>query len=731
MKKSKIIVSLCTIFVLFACSASVYIACTNFKEKQTDKIQENDFYEQLSGADIINDSIYVISDNLTKTQDSSPYDRFASTKIALSEQDKDVFNSTFNQWYDMLSNEVNLKYQAINKANGQNVNNVSDDLFAIMQDDSQKKYQWLLQVDFDHEGNVSFHVPMNDTIKKENTERKYLNHFDWFKKNSYNGTFYLDMDHYNRDLYDKSLTSKVEGLSDDGSISVVLNNPKDISIVLAIPTKLVSNHGEIYASTTYYDHYNFSDRLLFVLLFASAVSILYMLFVPMRYLKQMSSFRNLMRLKLEVLLAGGTLLGTGMVVAIVEVLEAEANGYLLSFAKEIGLKDFADMIPFAMIIACCMVLFYLIMLAVYAIKLLFEKGIKRFIKEDCLIGYVYRSAKNIMHRALQFDLDDSTNQSILKVVGINFVVVLLMCLMFGFNIFLSLIYSIVLFVLLRNKMNSVRDDYEVLLTATKKISNGEFDVDIKDDLGMFNSLRDEFSNIKDGFEKAVNEEVKSQRMKTELISNVSHDLKTPLTSIITYVDLLKNPDLSETQRQEYIATLDRNSMRLKNLIDDLFEVSKVNSGNVKLNVMEVDIVSLIKQAYFENLDRLQEKELDFKMNFSDEKIVYTLDSSKTYRIFENLLVNISKYALDHTRVYIDVQNMDSKVVITFKNISANEIFVDENELCERFVQGDTSRNTGGSGLGLAIAKSFTNLQGGTFKVEVDGDLFKAIVTFIK
>lgn len=220
-------------------------------------------------------------------------------------------------------------------------------------------------------------------------------------------------------------------------------------------------------------------------------------------------------------------------------------------------------------------------------------------------------------------------------------------------------------------------------------------------------------------------------MKTELISNVSHDLKTPLTSIITYVDLLKKDALTDEERHQYIQVLERNSLRLKNLIDDLFEVSKANSGDIKLHFVDVDIVSLIKQAELECQDKLDEKSLDIKMNTSHEKIIHSLDSSKTYRIFENLFINISKYALDHTRVYIDVIEDEDNITIIFKNISEQEITFNNKEIVERFVQGDKSRNTTGSGLGLAIVKSFTELQKGQFQVETDGDLFKSIITFHK
>ncbi|WP_279014995.1 sensor histidine kinase, partial [Thomasclavelia cocleata] len=345
--------------------------------------------------------------------------------------------------------------------------------------------------------------------------------------------------------------------------------------------------------------------------------------------------------------------------------------------------------------------------------------------------WLFQNINKLINKVSSFDINDDINKIILKIVLVNCLIISIICCFFTFGIFFSLIYSTILFVILKNKFNEFKNDYDILLNAVKRLSNGDFDVEINQDIGMFNSLGTEFTNIKNGFEKAVNEEVKSQKMKTELISNVSHDLKTPLTSIITYVDLLKNDNLSPNKRNEYIETLDRNSLRLKNLIHDLFEVSKANSGNIKLNFVNVDLVALIQQTKFELTDKFNEKNLTFKTNFPEEKIILSLDSSKTYRIFENLLINISKYALENTRVYIDIINHKDEVKIIFKNISADEIKVSEDELVERFIQGDTSRNTSGSGLGLAIAKSFTELQNGIFKVNVDGDLFKAIVIFKK
>ncbi|EQG75153.1 his Kinase A domain protein [Clostridioides difficile DA00165] len=220
-------------------------------------------------------------------------------------------------------------------------------------------------------------------------------------------------------------------------------------------------------------------------------------------------------------------------------------------------------------------------------------------------------------------------------------------------------------------------------------------------------------------------------MKTELISNVSHDLKTPLTSIITYIDLLKDESITDENRKLYIDTLDRKSQRLQHLIEDLFEVSKANSGDVYLNIVNVDIVSLMKQILLELDDKLADSSLIVKNNFSNEKIILPLDSQRTFRVFENLIINISKYAMPNSRVYIDILETDNKVNIMLKNMSASEIDFSVDDIMERFVRGDKSRNTEGSGLGLAIAKSFIELQGGKMNISVDGDLFKVTITFNK
>ena len=228
----------------------------------------------------------------------------------------------------------------------------------------------------------------------------------------------------------------------------------------------------------------------------------------------------------------------------------------------------------------------------------------------------------------------------------------------------------------------------------------------------------------------MEEEVKNERMKTELVTNVSHDLRTPLTAIITYTDLLKN-ETDEEKRKEYIDVLERKSLRLKVLIEDLFEISKAASKNVTMHYMKVDIVDLLKQVGLENDSKIKESSLEFRWKLPDHKLVMWLDSQKTYRIFENLIVNITKYAMPYTRVYIEMTETENSVRISMKNVSAAELDFDVDEITDRFVRGDASRNTEGSGLGLAIAKSFVELQHGTLKISTEADLFKADIVFPK
>ncbi len=273
--------------------------------------------------------------------------------------------------------------------------------------------------------------------------------------------------------------------------------------------------------------------------------------------------------------------------------------------------------------------------------------------------------------------------------------------------------------------------YGFLLTAVRSMSEGNLQTEFTGDWGEFEPLKGELSKIQTGFARAVEEELKSQRMRTELITNVSHDLKTPLTAILTYTELLQGKNVTEKQREEYLAVLKRKSLRLKTLIEDLFEVSKASSGNVIFERERVDIGSLMRQVYLEYEDGAKAAGLTFRFTFPEEKIYLLLDGEKTCRIFDNLYTNIIKYAMPDTRVYICVESSGEEVRIELKNISGAELNIPAESLTERFVRGDSARSSEGSGLGLAIARSFVEQQEGRMQIEIDGDLFKVTLSFMK
>ena len=298
--------------------------------------------------------------------------------------------------------------------------------------------------------------------------------------------------------------------------------------------------------------------------------------------------------------------------------------------------------------------------------------------------------------------------------------------------------------------------------GTEEIVNGNTSYKI-DTEKMYLDLKkhgENINSISDGISLAVEERMKSERMKTELITNVSHDIKTPLTSIINYVDLIKKEDIKDEKMSEYVEVLDRQSVRLKKLLEDLLEASKASTGNLEVNMEKMDVAILLNQLVGEYTERLENRKLSLVMDTHGFEQVYIMaDGRHIWRVFDNLLNNICKYAMEGTRVYIDITSLNTRsaaanksddvnveaytecpntyesdeqepvhVNIVFKNISASQLNISSDELMERFVRGDSSRNTEGSGLGLSIAQSLMKIMGGDMKLEVDGDLFKVVLT---
>lgn len=263
------------------------------------------------------------------------------------------------------------------------------------------------------------------------------------------------------------------------------------------------------------------------------------------------------------------------------------------------------------------------------------------------------------------------------------------------------------------------------------LAEGETDhrINTKYMFWLFKKHGENLNKIQDGIETAVEDKMKSERMKTELITNVSHDIKTPLTSIINYTDLLDKQDIQDETAKGYINVLKRQSLRLKKLIEDLVEASKASTGNLEVNKELMDANLLLNQAVAEYDDRLAKSGLELVVTNSETPAYIVADGRHLWRVFDNMLGNICKYAMPHTRVYVDVIKTEKNVKITFKNISRDKLNISADELMERFVRGDQSRNTEGSGLGLSIAKSLCEIMDGRFKVDIDGDLYKASVIF--
>lgn len=344
--------------------------------------------------------------------------------------------------------------------------------------------------------------------------------------------------------------------------------------------------------------------------------------------------------------------------------------------------------------------------------------------------YIFRSIGKAVRNA------DVTKKAVLYfgIFAASEFIILLMFSMLGTEgtsalLFLLFLVNIFAFIVIYKVMTSVNE----IEIAEQNIIAGNLDYKLntakyKGDLKI---IAEGLNEIGTGLENAVSGRMKSERFKTELITNVSHDIKTPLTSIINYTDLLKKENIETEPVKGYIEVLDRQSERLKKLINDLLEASKASSGNIKMDIVEVDAGLMLEQVYGEYQDKFEKAGLTGIVTKPSETALIKADVNHLFRVFDNILGNVVKYAQPDTRVYIDLIKNADKVTIAFKNISKEKLNITGEELMERFVRGDRARNTEGSGLGLSIAKSLTNLMGGELEIIVDGDLFKVEVRFVE
>lgn len=345
----------------------------------------------------------------------------------------------------------------------------------------------------------------------------------------------------------------------------------------------------------------------------------------------------------------------------------------------------------------------------------------------------YRILKWLVQKYKNIKNTISSNKNLGGKIALYFIGIVTVSILIGliFKEF-GILLDIVFWIWCYYKIMKEVDKFKQIHDATEKIYKGDTNIKLDESLytGVLKELAIYINDIAGGFSNAIKESLKSERLKTELITNVSHDIKTPLTSIINYVDLLKQENIQNEKAKEYIEVLDNKSQRLKKLIEDLVEASKASSGNIKINKEVLNVKELLNQVTGEFEDKFNSRGLNIISKLPEKTVYIKADSRYLYRVLENIYSNVAKYAEENTRVYIDcILEEENTVAIYVKNISKDELNISADELMQRFVRGDKSRNTEGSGLGLSIAKSLTELQDGTFNIYLDGDLFKVAIKF--
>lgn len=373
---------------------------------------------------------------------------------------------------------------------------------------------------------------------------------------------------------------------------------------------------------------------------------------------------------------------------------------------------------------------------IYAIKSFFNELLSSDIFVNSIIGRISRLLGKTINQwkaGINNMIGDLGKINATRLVGAFILLYLtsfVISAIFGINGFLILMFLIIfplLFLLFKNVIKS----FNKLNQESSEIAKGNYDYKVELEYPYFNTIADNFNTIGDNLNVAIESAVKSERLKSELITNVSHDLKTPLTSIINYSGLLKDENISDEEKIEYTKIINEKSLKLKRLIEDLFEVSKVTSNSIELNLESIDFKALLLQVIGEWEDKLDEKEIKVLTDIKEDNILINIDPNRFYRVLDNVFSNINKYAMDNSRVYLELKEVEDEVILNIKNISKYELNISPDELMERFTRGDRSRNTEGSGLGLSIASSLVEAHGGSFKISIDGDLFKTEIRLNK
>ncbi len=724
--KSKGIIAILVMIAIIVTSALGMCSSYKIIDKSA-KSKKVNYFNEYGFANLIAESSYALYyDSMKENENQSASDFLLDIKKNITEEAdeyssyiQEALNNNIDQFNRETlgwNNDANLKYYYYNTINNKTNTTLNEnvkfennniDLSEVNKD----KYQFYAVVNFDNNGNVDVsEINGGDKeVLKSNIECSLI-----------------DI----RNEYDISNSDYEEGY-----YNIDIKPIKNMTFVYAVPKTITSydniRWGIENADISIYESMGAGGAFII----AGIVALIALIF-PIKKAKSTILFRKISKIPFEVwiIIIGLAIAALGPLAG--QLIKATLNGDLqVIFVEIIPSLIIPERIIWIFNFIIWLLSYSAVFFFVLVIKYVFNVGVIDYIKERTIFGMVIMLCVRIIKRTLdeitKVDLREKNNKLIIKLLAINAVILLIITSIWFFGIPVVILYSVILFFIIRKYVDKISEKYSKLREVTSKIAEGNLDVKIEEDLGLFEPFKGDLEKIQCGFKKAVDEEVKSQRMKTDLISNVSHDLKTPLTAIITYADLLKDENLSDEKRKQYIETLDRKAQRLQVLIENLFEVSKATSGNITLNIENIDVVSLMKQTLFELEDKLEEASLLVRKNMPKERVILPLDSQRTFRVFENLIINITKYAMPNTRVFIDIIENEDDVAIIMKNMAAEEITFNVDTIAERFVRGDESRNAEGSGLGLAIAKSFVELQGGTFNISVDGDLFKVKIVFVK
>lgn len=665
----------------------------------------------------------------------------------------DITNSMISDFYASFilyeTKQVDPTYEYLTFTN-----NVDEVTRAAINKEFQKQVATRAK-EIEFNGDILYHFTNTSTNKSDIYTRKHKG--EYYKltvkfdsegnvTSTGNNLSFYDFDLVREDLSDQL----VDTYPDLGKNVVSINKPKNISLTITIPKDLKN------AQTRDMLFYNEHDTSLTNALLAAAISmiliVIFVLLYPLEIVEDINPYKSVKDWYFL-----GHVIGISIMVAISALL-LMATGSLGSSAAYSELKITTYAFPLLSIMSIA-IIGIAVSLVTFGIKYILKTGLLNYLKTKTVIGAIVKNTQSTIHDIVEMPISKVTKKQIAKIISTQMVIVLLIILLpqvkiVGYSYFNDLnlyrrlwftiwllmnryakiatvvglvVYGFVLYHWVLKAYKDHQENYHKLIKQAEAMSEGDFTPNTLE-CHQFDDLRNAMNDVSEGFKKSVDLETEAARSKSELITNVSHDLKTPITVVKNYTTLLETTPLNDEQRQ-YVAELSKYTNHLTSLLDDLLDIAKASSGKMTFERVQLDIIALLKQSIVENNEILLSKNIEVVENFDTNSYMLKLDGDKTYRIFENLLTNISKYALNGTRFYVDVVSSEEAITISFKNISASKMNFNEKEIVERFVRGDSSRAQEGSGIGLAIVKSFMEAQDGEMEVSVDGDLFKVMLTF--